>query len=131
MSTHLKAGHTAAILTCALLAGCANVTNTSLLDGSHTFGRTELNTYPVRVLAVDGYYGVDVNPVRAEPGERVLRVATAPVAGFHNPPTKDVRFTVAPCKRYYLAAKRQSPLKQDFELIVQSVDDRLDCQKQG
>jgi hypothetical protein len=67
--------------------------------------------------------------VRAEPGARVLRVTAAPVAGFHEPVIKDVPFTVEPCKRYYLAAKRQNALSQDFELIVQQVEDRADCTK--
>ncbi|HEY9100542.1 hypothetical protein [Chitinimonas sp.] len=113
------------------LGACASmkVTNTSFLDGSHRFGRTELNTYPVRVLAIDKEYTIDVNPVRVEPGNRVLRVSAAPVAGFHDPVVKDVPFTVEACKRYYLAAKRENPLRQDFELIVQQVEDRGDCQK--
>ncbi|GAB3248352.1 hypothetical protein [Chitinimonas naiadis] len=113
------------------LGACASlqVTNTSLLDGSRQFGRTELNTYPVRVLAIDKDYTIDVNPVRAEPGERVLRVSAAPVAGFHDPVVKDVPFTVEACKRYYLAAKRENPLRQDFSLVVQQVEDRGDCRK--
>jgi hypothetical protein len=111
----------------AALSACGTVTNTSLLDGSNDFGRVHIDQYPVRVIAVDGEYGIDVNPVRVEPGRRTLRVATAPVAGFREPPTKDVPFTVEPCKRYYLAAKRSNPLAQDFELIVQQVEDRGDC----
>lgn len=109
------------------LGGCANVVNTSLLDGSHQFGQAELNTYPVTVLAVDKEYTIDRNPVRAEPGARVLRVSTRPVAGFHEPVVKDVPLTIEPCKRYYLAAKRINPLAQDFELIVQQVEERPGC----
>jgi hypothetical protein len=112
-----------------LLGGCGTVQNTSLLDGSHQFGRAEMNTYPVRVLAIDKDYVIDRNPVRAEPGQRTLRVTTAPVGGFTEPPIKDVSFTVEPCKRYYLAAKRQNALSQDFTLIVQQVEDRPDCTK--
>jgi hypothetical protein len=109
------------------LSACGTVSNTSLLDGSNDLGRAQINLYPVRVLAVDGDYPIDVNPVRADPGKRTLRVATVPVAGFRDPPTKDVPFTIEPCKRYYLAAKRSNPLAQDFELIVQQVEDRGDC----
>lgn len=116
-----------AALCAAGLAGCGTVQNTSLLDGSHRFGRTELNTYPVRVLAIDGDYPVDIDPVRVEPGQRVLRVSAPPPSGFHWPETKDVAFTVEPCKRYYLAAKRDNPLRRDFSLIVQDVEDRSDC----
>lgn len=111
-----------------VLAGCATVTNTSLLDGSHKFGQAELNTYAVRVDAIDSNYTIDrISDVRAEPGQHTLRVTVRPVAGFHEPVTKDVPFTVEPCKRYYLAAKRSSPLAQDFQLIVQNVEDRTDC----
>ncbi|WP_374350219.1 hypothetical protein [Chitinimonas sp.] len=119
------------LLAAGFLGGCGTVQNTSLLDGAHQFGRTEMNTYPVRVVAIDKDYTVDVNPVRAEPGSRTLRVTTAPVAGFHDQPVKDVSFTVEACKRYYLAAKRKNPLMQDFDLIVQQVEDRNDCQVKG
>lgn len=109
------------------LLGCASVTNTSLLDGKRQFGRTELHTYPVRVLAIDGDYTIDDDPVRIEPGRHVLRVSAAPVAGFHEPVTLDVPFTVEACKRYYLVAKRDSPMRQKFELAVQHVETRTDC----
>lgn len=111
------------------LSACAGlkVEKTSLLDGSRQFGRTELNTYPLRVVAIDQDYTIDVNPVRVEPGQHTLRVVTAPVGGFSEPVAQNVPFTVEACKRYYLAAKRTNPLRQDFEVIVQQVEDRLDC----
>ena len=116
-----------ALLAAGLLAGCAQVANTSLLDGSHQFRRTELNTYPVSILAIDREYSIDRNPVRVEPGQHVLRVMAPPVAGFREPRMEDIAFTVEPCKRYYLAAKRRSALSQPYTLIVQQVEDRPDC----
>ncbi|MGQ5523411.1 hypothetical protein ACUHMQ_09130 [Chitinimonas sp. PSY-7] len=111
----------------ASLAGCASVRNTSLLDGSRSFGRTELHTYPVRVLAIDGVYTIDNQLVRIEPGEHVLRVSAPPAGIFTQPAERDVPFTIQACKRYYLVAKRDNPYKQDFELVVQQVETRTDC----
>ncbi|PHV11710.1 hypothetical protein [Chitinimonas sp. BJB300] len=115
------------VLLLAGLTGCASVRNTSLLDGSRTFGRTELHTYPVRVLAIDGQYTIDDPLVRVEPGAHVLRVSAPPAVIFTQPAERDVPFTVQACKRYYLVAKRDNPYKQDFELVVQQVETRTDC----
>jgi len=113
------------------LSGCASmkVTDTSLLDGRREMGRADMRLYPVRIVAIDGDYTVDRDTVRAEPGQRTLRLLAAPVAGFTQPVEKDVPFTIEPCKRYYLAARREAPLRQDFQLVVQQVEDRLDCVK--
>jgi len=112
----------------ALLAGCAtNPVGTSLLDGSRQYDRTDFHLYKVRVLAIDDEFTVDRNPVRAAPGEHVLLVATAPVAGFHEEPTKKVKFKVEPCKWYYLAARREERLSQDFELVTQEVESLAGC----
>lgn len=110
-------------------SGCASLTvsHTSLLDGRRDFGRAELNTYPVRVLAIDGVYTVDADPVRIEPGQRVLRVSAPPAGVFTEPVVMDVPFTVEACKRYYLVAKRDQPLRQAFQLRVQQVEARTDC----
>ena len=85
-------------------------------------GRADMRLYPVRIVAIDGDYTVDRDTVRAEPGQRTLRLLAAPVAGFTQPVEKDVPFTIEPCKRYYLAARREAPLRQDFQLVVQQVE---------
>ncbi|MDK2125853.1 hypothetical protein [Parachitinimonas caeni] len=111
----------------ALLAACAHVPlDISYLDGQ-PYHKTEPRHYPVRVLAIDGSYTVDGNPVRVEPGQRQLRISAAPVAGFSQPVIQDLAFTVEPCKRYYLAARRESPLQQRWELVVDHVESRSAC----
>lgn len=112
------------------LSACGSVQNTSLLDGANDFGRAQLNVYPVRVLAIDKNYPIDVNPVRVEPGVHVLRISAPPPHGFRESVEKDIPFTVEACKRYYLAAKRENPLMRDWELQVQQVEERGDCKKQ-
>ncbi|MBV8657912.1 MAG: hypothetical protein JO142_08850 [Burkholderiales bacterium] len=110
------------------LTGCAtNPVGTSLIDGSRKYDRADFHLYQVRVLAIDGDYSVDRNPVRAAPGEHELLVATAPVAGFHDEPTKKVKFKVEPCKWYYIAARREERLSQDFELVTQEVEPLAGC----
>ena len=110
-----------------LVSACGSLTNTAYLDGAHEFGRADFKLHPVRVLAIDGDYTIDVNPVRAEPGLRKVRVEAAPVAGFREPTVKDVELSIAPCTRYYLAARRENPLMQDFQLVVQFTESIPDC----
>ncbi|MFC4159572.1 hypothetical protein [Chitinimonas lacunae] len=119
------------LLGAALLGGCANLHNESLLDGRREFGRADMHLYPVKVVAIDGKSVISDDPVRAEAGERRLKLITAPVGGFYLPPEKVVPFTIAPCKRYYLAARRDSPLQQDFELVVQDVEPLAGCDTQA
>ncbi|MBV1776958.1 hypothetical protein KSF73_14665 [Burkholderiaceae bacterium DAT-1] len=116
-----------AVLVATGLSGCSTITNTSLLDGKNEFGRVDFKLHPVRVVAIDGDYTVDRDPVRAEPGVRTLRLQTAPVAGFHTPPSKDVQLSIEPCTRYYLAARRENPLTQDFQLVVHDKEPVAGC----
>lgn len=115
------------LLAAALLAGCANLKNESLLDGRREFGRADMRLYPVKVVEIDGRAVLSTPTVRADAGERQIKLITAPVAGFHFAPEKVVPFTIEPCKRYYLAARRESPLQQDFELVVQNVEPLAGC----
>jgi hypothetical protein len=111
------------------LAGCASLTdtNTSLLDGKREFGRAEMHTYPVQILAVDGEYVIDPWLPRVQPGQHTLRVSAPPATPFTESVVMDVPFTVEACKRYYLVAKRDNPLRQAFELVVQHSEARPDC----
>jgi hypothetical protein len=111
----------------AALSACANLPGNSYLDGSHKYGRADPHLEKAYVIAVDGSTPVTINPVMVDPGDHVLTIMARPVAGFHDAPTLDVPFHVEPCKIYYLAVHRESPLTQKFDLVTQDVDPLAGC----
>jgi hypothetical protein len=83
--------------------------NASYLYGDR-YHRANLYTYPTRVTHVDGRSTMfGENPVPIEPGEHVITLEAAPVAGFRQPESRDMKLLVEPCKRYYLCCSARSP----------------------
>jgi hypothetical protein len=115
-----------------LLAGCATATlpgdSVSYLYGNRYY-QTKLYTYPTRVTHVDGVSTMfNENPVPIAAGEHVITLSAAPVRGFEQPESRDFKLVVQPCKRYYLVAEREHPLKRDWQPVIDAtVDDRSVC----
>ena len=110
-------------LFCLPLVSCSTTYSdqVSFLDGDR-FYRANIHTFPTRVTAVDGQSTfVRENPVRVEPGEHVVRLTTAPTAGFHAAEPRELKLTVEPCKRYYIVAERDNRLLQDWRPVVDYV----------
>ena len=101
----------------ATLAACGTAPLSYLYD-RQVYYQATLNRYPVRVVRIDGE-SVAFYPVRIAPGEHVLTLDAAPVAGFTLPTEKQYPMTVAPCTRYYIAAQRTSPVIQDWNFVVE------------
>ncbi|MBV8468092.1 MAG: hypothetical protein JO218_19275 [Burkholderiales bacterium] len=111
----------------AMLPACATLPGISMLDGSRQYDRTDYHLERVWVTEIDGSSSVDRNPVRVDPGDHTLMVQAHAVAGFHEPPVMTVKFHVEPCKTYYLAARRENRLSQQFELVTQEVEPLAGC----
>ena len=112
-----------------LLAGCATVPgNASYLYGDR-YHRAKLHTYPTRVTHIDGRSTMfNENPVPIEPGIHVVTLEAAPVRGFQQPESREIRLQVEPCKRYYLVAERDYALQRDWRPVVDYVmSDRAGC----
>ena len=112
-----------------LASGCATVPdNASYLYGDR-YNRAKLHTYPTRVTHVDGRSTMfNENPVPVEPGMHVITLAAAPVRGFTQPESREIKLRVEPCKRYYLVAERDYPLQRSWRPVVDYVlDDRPGC----
>ena len=101
----------------ATLAGCGTAP-LSFVNDRQVYHRAVLHRYPVVLIAVDGVY-TSFHPVPIAPGTHLLTVDAAPVAGFTLPVQKKVSLTIEPCTRYYIAAQRESPLQQDWQLVVE------------
>jgi hypothetical protein len=104
-----------AALCLAALAGCASAP-LSFVDG-RLYHQATRNRYPVRIISIDGDFSLQ-NPRQLSPGQHQLVIEARPVAGFHVPVQKPYVLDIKPCTRYYLAADRDSPLSQDWNLVI-------------
>jgi len=101
--------------TSSLLAGCSTIY--SQIRGDFDIATTEINDYPVLVVAIDGEYQIDNEP-RIEAGKHSLLLRSRKPSHFRNPVQKTFPFTVEPCTRYYLAARHATSLTEDWTLVV-------------
>jgi hypothetical protein len=106
---------TALAATSSLLAGCSTIY--SQIRGDFDIATTELNDYPVLVVAIDGEYQINNEP-RIEAGKHALLLRSKKPSHFRNTAQKTFPFTVEPCTRYYLAARHATSLSEDWSLVV-------------
>lgn len=120
----------AALLAAALLAaGCAATDPFSQLTGQR-WRKAELNTYPVIIISVDGTHYIERNvPLMIEPGPRKIVVQAPPAAGFSFGEQRTLELDVKPCTRYWIEAKKSSPLAQDFEPRINYEEPLSGCKR--
>ena len=106
-----------AALAALLVAGCATAPYSYLYD-RQVYYRAVLHRYPVTIVSVDGA-GAAFHPEPITPGEHFVTLDAQPTAGFALPVEKTYTLTIAPCTRYYIAAQRESPVQQDWNLVVE------------
>ncbi len=99
----------------ALLAGCATADTFSYIQGQR-LKNAELNTFDVTIIRVDDrdYIQRGDAPIRIEPGLRRIVVQGPPTAGFRFGEQRTLTLDVKPCTRYWLEAKKDTALSQDF-----------------
>ena len=96
-----------------LLAGCASTGyHYSQLVGKRYF-KTNIDTYPVLILEVDGRSFVGGVPVLVDPGKHDVLLQGPPTM-VDLQLTQTMKLDVKPCTRYYLVAVKQNPLQNEF-----------------
>lgn len=105
-----------ALIASVVLAGCATSEEFSYLQGQR-WNKAELNTFDVIVIRVDDkdYIQRGYEPIRIDPGPRKIVVQGPAVAGFRYGEQRTLALDVKPCTRYWLEAKKDNSLAQDFE----------------
>ena len=96
------------------LAGCS--TPYSQITGERYY-RAPPDTYPLKVVAVDGAYP-SVEPVLVDPGLRQVTVRALPTSAQAIGLRKTVPLEVKPCTLYYLVAVKETELAPDFTVRV-------------
>jgi len=107
----------AAVLAAAILTSCATApAEFSFLTGER-WRKAELNTFDVLIVSVDGRHYIERPgaPVMVTPGARSVVVQGPPAPGFTFGEQRTLKLDVKPCTKYWLEAKKTSPLVQDFE----------------
>ena len=111
------------------LAGCATSATFSYIQGERWL-KAELNTFDVQVIRVDDkdYVQHGYNqPIRIDPGMHRIVVQGPAVAGFRYGEQRTLNLDVKPCTRYWLEAKKQNALSQDFEPRVNYAEPIAGC----
>ena len=101
-------------LSAAGLSGCS--TPYSQITGERYF-RAPHDTYPLKVVAVDGIYPT-VEPVLVDPGLRQVTVRALPTSAQAIGLSKTVPLEVKPCILYYIVAVKETELAPDFTVRV-------------
>lgn len=102
-----------ALVVATLLAGCASTDyHYSQLVGRRYF-KTNIDTYPVIILSVDGRSFVGPYPVLVDAGMRDVLLQGPPTV-VNLQLTQVMKLDVKPCTRYYLVAVKQNPLQNEF-----------------
>ena len=83
---------------------------------------------PVIVNRVDGVTSQWPDRALVTPGRHVLTLDVPPRKGFSQATQVDFEMDIAPCKRYYVAARLVTPVTQDWSPIVRSVDRLGECE---
>lgn len=123
--------HTRWILLLAVLgAGCAtDPANISYLYGEK-YHRANTHTFATSITAIDGHSTMPRSePILVEPGRHLIRLVTAPAAGFRFPEVRELDLVVEPCTRYYIVAERDNRLQQNWRPVIDHVEvaDGKDC----
>jgi len=112
-------------LLAAVLAGCATYSEKASYLYGERYYRAHLRTFPTTITAVDGLSTVRsfrYGQVPVEPGPHVIRLATAPAAGFGIPEEREMNLNIEPCKRYWIVAERDNRLEQNWRPVIDYVE---------
>jgi hypothetical protein len=113
----------AAMLT-TLLSACSTAP-LSFIEG-RPVSRVDPTLQPVTVLAVDGRMEGGTT-ASLGPGLRSVLLAAPPSRGMRTGSAKAFAVQVEPCTRYLVAARRQSPMSPDWQLVVQDKEKVAGC----
>lgn len=115
----------AVALAAILLPGCASAP-LSTIDGL-PFTKTNPHLYPLHVVAIDGQGNLKRSSVQIAPGPHTLTLAAKPGKTALGMVEKTFAFKIAPCTSYHFAARRESPMQSDWELVLESTDPVVGC----
>lgn len=120
-----------AVLACSAAAAvvvssaCASMAPVAQVSGKLQT-RTAIDLLPVQIVSIDGrsYVG---DPSSVEPGLRKLVLQAPPARGQRVGAQMTMELSIQPCTRYYLAARRSSPVLSAWDPIVERTEPLAPC----
>jgi hypothetical protein len=85
------------------------------------------NVVPVVLNRIDDRTTLYPDHAVVPPGHHVLTVDVPPRAGFTLPTQEDVALDAEPCTRYFLAARLDTPVTQEWKPVVRAVEPIGEC----
>ena len=114
-----------------MLAGCATYGPTWSEISGDRYNRTILNRRPAVIEKVDGYSSYAHYPIKVDPGAHDIELQ-GPAPGWPGgAPLHTIRLTLEPCKRYYLNAQFDNPVKPTWEPVVDYVEPISGCRERS
>jgi hypothetical protein len=110
------------------LAGCATYKSFSQLDG-YRWSKVDLNTFDVIIISVDdkSYISQAGLPIMIEPGPHKIVVQGPPQRGAARGNMRTLELDVKPCTRYWLEARKDNHVSQDFVPAVNYEEPISNC----
>jgi hypothetical protein len=114
----------------AAAAGCTTVEHPyAQLDG-YRWNRVGLNTYDVTIISVDGEHYIQRQiPLIIAPGPHKIVVQGPPTAGFRYGEQRTLDLNVEPCTHYWLEARKENALQQNFVPAVNYAEPISGCKR--
>jgi len=93
------------------------------------YNRAIADRWPARIVAV-GSDSVFTVPYKVVPGAYTLAVESPRHGGFAGT-IQDMKLTIEPCKRYYINAQFQDPVRPEWTPVVDEVEPIVGCRVTG
>ena len=93
------------------------------------YNRAIADRWPARIVAV-GSDSVFTVPYKVVPGAYTLAVESPRHSGFAGT-IQDMKLTIEPCKRYYINAQFQDPVRPEWTPVVDEVEPIVGCRVTG
>jgi hypothetical protein len=107
------------------LAGCQTWGPTWSEVTGVRYNRTIADRWPARIVAV-GNNSVFTVPYKVAPGTYTIAVESPRHSGFAGT-IQDMQLNIEPCKRYYLNAQFQDPVRPEWTPVVDEVESIVGC----
>lgn len=110
-----------------LLVSCATFGPTWSEISGDLFHKTILNRRPAVIEKVDGYSSYAHYPIKVEPGAHEIELQGPAPRWPGGAPLHTIRLTLEPCRRYYLNAQFEDPVKPVWTPVVDYVEPIAGC----
>jgi len=88
------------------------------------------NVVPVILNRIDDRTTLYTDRAAVAPGSHQVTIDVPPRKGFHLATQATVVMDAAPCTRYYIAARLDTPVTQEWQPLVRSIERILECEQQ-